>query len=90
MKGGLPVDWRAIKTEYITGNISMRELAEKHNIPFRTLRNRAQEEQWGANKSKTRARQEQRTLEKVVEQDSTNLAKTDEKYFHIFVKLHIL
>lgn len=87
MKGGLPVDWRAIKTEYITGNISMRELAEKHNIPFRTLRNRAQEEQWGANKSKTRARQEQRTLEKVVEQESTNLAKTDEKYFRILDKL---
>jgi flagellar motility protein MotE (MotC chaperone) len=87
MKGGLPVDWRAIKTEYITGNISMRELAEKHNIPFRTLRNRAQEEQWGANKSKTRARQEQRTLEKVVEQESTKLAKTDEKYFRILDKL---
>lgn len=81
------MDWRAIKTEYITGNISMRELAEKHNIPFRTLRNRAQEEQWGANKSKTRARQEQRTLEKVVEQESTNLAKTDEKYFRILDKL---
>jgi flagellar motility protein MotE (MotC chaperone) len=87
MKGGLPVDWRAIKTEYITGNISMRELAEKHNIPFRTLRNRAQEEQWGANKSKTRARQEQRAIEKVVEQESTKLAKTDEKYFRILDKL---
>jgi hypothetical protein len=51
------------------------------------LRNRAQEEQWGANKSKTRARQEQRTLEKVVEQESTKLAKTDEKYFRILDKL---
>lgn len=81
------MDWRAIKTEYITGSISMRELAEKHNIPFRTLRNRAQEEQWGANKSKTRARQEQKTIEKVVEQESTRLAKTDEKYFRILDKL---
>lgn len=87
MKGGLPVDWRQIKTEYITGNISMRELAAKHNIPFRTLRNRAQEEQWGANKSKTRARQEQKTIEKVVEQESTRLAKTDDKYFRIIDKL---
>ena len=87
MKGGLPVDWKAIKTEYITGNISYRQLAEKYDIPFRTVRNRAQEEQWGAIKSKTRARQEQRTLEKVVEQESTKLAKTDEKYFRILDKL---
>ena len=81
------MDWKAIKTEYITGNISYRQLAEKYDIPFRTVRNRAQEEQWGAIKSKTRARQEQRTLEKVVEQESTNLAKTDEKYFRILDKL---
>ena len=81
------MDWRAIKTEYITGNISMRELAEKHNVPFRTLRNRAQEEQWGANKSKTKAKREQKTIEKIVEQESTMLAKTDEKYFRILDKL---
>lgn len=81
------MDWKAIKTEYITGNISYRQLAEKYDIPFRTVRNRAQEEQWGAIKSKTRARQEQRTLEKVVEKESTNLAKTDEKYFRILDKL---
>lgn len=81
------MDWKAIKTEYITGDISYKKLAEKHGIPFRTVRNRAQEEQWGELKSKTRAMQEQRTLAKVVEKESTKLAKTDDKYYRILDKL---
>ena len=81
------MDWGQIKTEYITGNISMRELAEKHNIPFRTLRNRAQEEQWGAKKSKARAKQEQKTIERSIEQISKNNANSNDAYYRCVAKL---
>lgn len=40
------VDWKKIKTEYITTSISQRKLAAKHNVSFSTLRNRANTEKW--------------------------------------------
>lgn len=40
------VDWTAIKSEYITGNLGYIKLAEKHNISGSTLTKRAQREQW--------------------------------------------
>ena len=81
------MDWKAIKTEYITGNISYRKLAEKHGISFSTLRHRAIEEQWYKQKEQNCNRVVTRSIEKVVERESTNLAKTDEKYFRILDKL---
>ena len=40
------VEWQKIKAEYISGNISYRELAKKNNISFNTLKDRAVAEQW--------------------------------------------
>ena len=40
------VDWKKVKTEYITTTISYRNLAEKHGIPFNTLQCRAKKEKW--------------------------------------------
>ena len=40
------VDWKKVKTEYITTTISYRKLAEKHDIPFNTLQCRAKKEKW--------------------------------------------
>ena len=39
-------DWQAIAEEYITGEISMRSLAIKHDLPRSTLRSRAYREGW--------------------------------------------
>lgn len=39
-------DWKKIKTEYITGNISYRDLAKKYNVHFRTISNKARAEGW--------------------------------------------
>ena len=46
MKGGIIVDWNAIKAEYIAGGTSYRKLAEKHKVPRRTIEDRAKEENW--------------------------------------------
>lgn len=39
-------DWGLIKTEYITGEISLRDLAEKHEVSFSTLGKLAVDEDW--------------------------------------------
>ena len=40
------VDWKKIKTEYITTNTSYRKLAKNYDIPFNTLQCRAKKEKW--------------------------------------------
>lgn len=57
-------DWEKIKSDYLTGNMSLRELAEKHGVSLSTLGTRAAKEEW------TEKRQHHRN--KVV-------AKTEEK-----------
>ena len=49
-------DWNAIKTEYITTTISYRKLANKHEIPFRTLQQRATKDKWVEAKKKHNAK----------------------------------
>ncbi len=39
-------DWKRIKAEYLAGGTSYRKLAEKHNVPFGTLRRVAKQEGW--------------------------------------------
>lgn len=40
------MDWKKIKKEYIKGGISQRKLAEKHKVPYGTLRKVAEKEKW--------------------------------------------
>ena len=40
------VNWRNIRAEYISGGISYRGIAKKYNIPFGTVRHRAEVENW--------------------------------------------
>ena len=65
----MAVDWLKIKSEYVNGNISYRKLAEKHGIPFPTLRDRATGEKWSEQRNKQRERvitaTEQKTTDKI-------------------------
>lgn len=81
------MDWKAIRTEYITGDISYRKLAEKHGVSFSTLRHKAIEEQWYNQKAQNCNKIVTKSIEKIVEKESTKLAKTDEKYYRILDKL---
>ena len=40
------VDWNAIRSEYIAGDIGQRKLAKKHGVSENTLINRARKEGW--------------------------------------------
>lgn len=72
-------DWEAIKKEYITKNISIQKLAEKYNIPYRTISNKAFSQKWADAKRDFREKKEtktfEKTLEKVSEIDSDKLVK---------------
>lgn len=58
MRGGRAVaakkprgpNWEKISTEYITGDIGQRRLAQKHGVPLRTLQDRCKAESWVAQK----------------------------------------
>lgn len=66
--------WNAIKTEYITGEISYRKLAEKWGVPFRTLSYRASEEGWKKERDKYRDTVATRSLQIVATKASSENA----------------
>ena len=49
-------DWNKIKTEYITTDISQRDLAKKYNVPYSTLRDRCKADGWYAEKKQFRSK----------------------------------
>ena len=72
-------DWIKIKNEYINGDISQRKLAEKHGVPYSTLRHRAAKENWIADKESQRIKMgtklAQKTAEKISDIESDRMAK---------------
>lgn len=71
----MAVDWIAVKNEYINGNCSYRKLAEKYEIPFGTLRARAQKEKWPKLREKQQHRISTKTAQKTAEQIAQQEAK---------------
>lgn len=45
-------DWNDLKTEFVSGDISLRALAEKHKIPFSTIYSHFKKDKWEEEKSK--------------------------------------
>lgn len=60
-------DWIKIRNEYINGNISYRKLAEKHEISFNTLKDRAVAEKWFEEKKKQHNKIETKTQQKTAD-----------------------
>lgn len=71
--------WMKIKIEYVTTSISLRSIADKYDIPFPTIRDRAKREMWSNEKGKAKTSIEHKTLQKVIERTSQKLAVTLQK-----------
>lgn len=75
----MAVNWNKIRTEYINGNISYRDLAEKHGISFNTLKDRAVAEQWFKKKkeqhNKIEIKTQQKTAEILAEREADRLLR---------------
>lgn len=63
-------DWRKIKTEYITGDVSLRALAEKSDVSFSQLGKRAAAEKWKEQREKQRNKTETKAKQKAAEKIS--------------------
>lgn len=69
------IDWSAIKTEYITTNISYRKLAEKYGVGVSRLGERASDEKW----VELREQHRDKTVTKAIESISTKTAAKNVK-----------
>jgi transposase-like protein len=77
------VDWKKLKAEYIAGGTSYRKLAEKHNVPFHTLRKVAAKEKWRELRDETSAK----AATKIVEFESTKQAERMKRLLDVSDKL---
>lgn len=68
-------DWIKIRNEYINGHISYRKLAEKHEISFNTLKDRAVAEKWFEKKKEQHNKIEIKTQQKTADILAENEAK---------------
>lgn len=57
-------DWTEIANEYISGNISYRELAEKHGIGIGTLQQQARKDQWHRKRAEFRENLQKKALQR--------------------------
>ena len=73
-QGGKP-DWIKIRTEYETTGISQRKLAEKYNVPYPTLRDRAKREKWIIGANVAREKIVATARKHVIEKRATKIAK---------------
>lgn len=67
------IDWIKIRNDYINGHISYRKLAEKHNVSFNTLQQKAREEQW----FEKRKEQHDKIAEKIRQETADKLAEKE-------------
>ena len=77
------VDWKKIKSEYVAGGVSYRELCEKHGVSESSMRKRAAKEQWTELRNNVDTKNEQVLVDKL----GKKTAKIDEKYFNLVDKL---
>lgn len=71
------VDWIKVKNEYINSDISQRKLAEKYNISYNTLKDKAHREKWATAKKRQHIRiaskSQEKTVEKIAEAESNRI-----------------
>lgn len=87
------MNWTKIRNEYINGHISYRKLAEKHEIPFQTLRDRAIKEKWfdrrKAHREKISIKTEQKAIDKISDKESDLMAEIHDTANELLEKLKI-
>lgn len=66
-KGDVRIDWNAIRAEYIGGDISQRDLAEKHDIKVDKLLRRANREHWYKDREEARNKSAMKAQQKTAD-----------------------
>lgn len=69
------VDWLVIKMEYVTTDLSLRVLAEKHGVSRTTIGHRSKTEGWVEARRQHRLKIETKTSEKIANKEANKLAR---------------
>lgn len=72
-------DWAAIQAEYVNTDISLPKLAEKHGVPFSTLRKRSASGRWSDKRKKAAAKKAERVTEKLLDKGVKQSVKDIER-----------
>ena len=67
--------WGEIKNAYITGKESLKELAERYEIPLRTIKDRSSKERWVEERKKFRTDVAQKASQKTAKKEVKRLVK---------------
>lgn len=80
-------DWKKIRTEYITTDISYRKLGEKYGVNYSVIGARAREEGWVEQRTQFRNKTHTKTMEKISEKQAKQAAKIGDLADKLLVKL---
>lgn len=69
------VDWLAIKTEYITTDISQRKLARKYGLAVSTVARKSTDEGWVEQRERHKSNVLSKTTEKIANKEANKLAR---------------
>lgn len=69
------IDWEAIKTDYITGQESHREIARRYGVAASTLSTRASREEWSQERERYRAETVQKAVKRISDNNSDKLSE---------------
>lgn len=81
------IDWDAIKTEYVTSDISQRKLAEKYKLDLKSIERHCKEEQWVNARKECKAKVMAKTTAKFINKESTKRANKLESLLESSYKL---
>lgn len=83
------MDWEQIRTEYITGDDSYRQLAEKYGVSLSDMGNHGAQEGWVSQRKQYRDKVRTKTMEKIANQTAGQAAKRAAKVDTLADKLLI-
>lgn len=69
------IDWKAIKTEYITTNTSYRKLSAKYGVTYNVIGERSRHEGWLEERDQYRATTVSKTIEEISNQEVNRAAR---------------
>ena len=83
----MSADWKKIKTEYITTDISYRRLAQKHGIHYKVISERGKNEKWVELRQQHRDKTITKTLDKISDQQADKMARVTDLADQLLDKL---
>lgn len=72
------VNWEKLKTEYVTTHASYKELSEKYQVPYGTLKIHARCDRWVELRQEHQKKTMEKSLEIIGNQQAEDLARVDE------------